>query len=227
MFKIPIFNKLALIISVSMCSTSSVFGLSDKVIEDDSTKLSTTVLWSNEYFDLEIVNGYQDCDWFMISNVGKDTIEPEWDIGCSIAWIPFILTNTKLDSIVVEQSRLETIAISQRESDGFSSASLSEVVLQSNWVPYDLKNDMYVLQFSEDDPRFVIDEKPPLTENFIIDLLKTSEREVAKILLESFVQTEKFSFWENCTVIIRISGINADKERIIKYIADHGLCIQD
>lgn len=206
----------------------SIQAVSSDVIENQTNKKTLSlVLWENDYFNLALTAEYASCEMKIYdAHLDLDTVETTSEMGCSISSIPFVLRQLKLNSVKVEQARLESIAISQPPSDGFDRAGLNELVLQSDWVTYANKNGMYV-PFSSEDSRFVIKEKPKLTTAFITDLLEKSNREVAPELLEGFLETNSQAYWINCTTIIRITGLDADGKRVAKYILDNELCLQD
>jgi hypothetical protein len=196
------------------------------ILKQKNKMTSTSVLWGDEYFDLEIPSKYDSCQMVIYDkHLEQDSVETTSEMGCSIVRIPFKLTHVKLDSVRVEQARLESISISQPPLDGFDSAILNELVLQSNWVSYKKKNEMYV-PFPWGDSRFIMKEKPELSTEFITDLLKASNKKIAARLLTEFMKTDQQTSWERCTVIIRITGVNNKGERIAKYIIDNELCMQ-
>jgi hypothetical protein len=196
------------------------------ILKQKDKMTSTSVLWGTEYFDLEIPNDYESCQLTIYdNNLDLDSVETTSEMGCSIGTIPFKLTNLKLDSIKIEQARLEFISISQPPSDGFYSATLNELVLQSDWVSYKKKDKMYI-PFSYEDSRFSIKEQPKLSTRFITELLKTSKRQVTMELLTKFMATDQEAYWEYCMLIIRITGINKEGKRIVRYVTDNELCLQ-
>jgi hypothetical protein len=191
----------------------------------EEEKLSS-VFWETEYFNLEISEEYAYCEMMIYDkHLESDSIETTSEVMCSIGTLPFQLTDLSLDSIQVEQARLEFITISQPPLDGFDSAILDELVLQSNWVAYKKKDKIYV-PFTNGDPRFIIKEKPELSTAFIVNLLEKSDLEIAPKLEAEFMKTDQKAYWQYCTVIIRITGINNVGKRITKYIVDNELCMQ-
>lgn len=184
------------------------------------------VFWETDYFSLEISEEYAYCEMMIYDkHLESDSIETTSEVMCSIGTLPFKLTELSLDSIQVEQARLEFISISQPPLDGFDSAILDELVLQSNWITYKKEDGIYV-PFENEDPRFVIKEKPELSTAFVVNLLKNSKRKNASNLQSEFMKTDQKAYWQYCTVIIRITGINTMGKRITKYIVDNELCMQ-
>jgi hypothetical protein len=205
---------------------SLLAGFEALMLDEGSDSTATYLAWENEYFNLEIQNLYKDCALLVRHDPDVDSIYMSSEFGCSIISTPFKLTLLKLDSVEVAQSQFEYISISMPPSDGFDAAILNEPVLQSKWVSYDLKNELYI-PFSQEDPRFEMKNKPKLSTSFINDLLKRSDRAVAAELWENFMQTDKQIYWVNCSAIIRITGVDKKGKRITKYIIDNELCLQD
>jgi hypothetical protein len=45
-------------------------------------------------------------------------------------------------------------------------------------------------------------------------------------LLTKFMATDQEAYWEYCMLIIRITGINKEGKRIVRYVTDNELCLQ-
>ena len=160
----------------------------------------------NHNLTLEIVDEAHHGD-LMVAHLSSDTVTLYSDAYFSLSSTPFKLISQQLNSIQVAQARLEYIAISQPPSDGFDEAILANRILQSDWVAYNVINDIY-LPFSQNDARFDIKNKPKLSKQFITKLLSKSGKKRERELLQGFKQSNSLANWVNCTNIIRIKILN-------------------
>ena len=115
------------------------------------------------------------CDEFDVIAMGKDSIFPYFDLGCSIFYEDFNLSNLTLDSVSIEQASIDYIEYSITPSDGFESAVIPNKSYVSHWIPLEFKNGTYK-PYLNLNKEFKYTGKPTLTENYIVELISKHDK---------------------------------------------------